>query len=147
MTFLPVDTVFASVSDMSSRRYASRLITLVKLIPPSLDHISDFLVLAELWLRGSASLFVTGLVLDLLPGPVTAVQFGRFGHPWWKCLLLLFHPINLYVHTALAECTHYEAAFSSQVALYAMDVQGLLEAPMQLIFTLTLVCLRYSTIL
>ena len=31
-----------------------------------------------------------------------ALHFARLGYPRWKCALLLFHPANFYIHTALA---------------------------------------------
>ncbi len=124
--------------------YQVRLVLLAKVLLSSVDHVTDGLVLADLYRRGLFSLFWTGLALDLLPGPATAVQFAHLGHSWWKCCLLLLHPINYYVHSALAfgKEDSPRGKFSALVAAYAKEAQGLLEAPMQLIFTTTLVCLR-----
>ena len=126
-------------------RYASALILLARVLLSILDHLTDLLVLLDLWRRDRAALAAVGAALDLLPGPVTAAQFLRLGHPWWKCGLLLFHPANFYVHSAISRCCPDASSFSRQVAQYARECQGLLESPMQLIFTMTLITLRYWT--
>ncbi len=130
-------------------RYFSTILLSVRILVASLDHVSDFLVLFFLGRQGLFAFLLAGVCIDLLPGPVTAAQFFRRGHPWWRCCLLLFHPINFYLHSALGAWygSGSEAGkFSAEVALYSREAQGLLEAPMQLIFTLTLTTLRYGMV-
>ncbi len=122
-------------------RYTGVILGGFKIAVGTLDHISDYLVLYSLWRRGLHKIFVAGLMLDLLPGPVTAAHFSRQGHAWWRCLLLLFHPANLYVHLILSQVLA-DGAFSELVVAHSRQAQALLEAPMQLVFTLTLVMLR-----
>ena len=107
-----------------------------------LDHASDLAVIVDLHGTGRPRLALLGLGLDLLPGLFTFAQFLRLGHEWWRCALLLFHPVNFYLHSALAGGCQETSSFSARVALYSKEVQSQLEAPMQLIFTLTLICLR-----
>ncbi len=57
--------------------YVNKLSTIAKLALSTLDHASDLLVLLELWWRGRTSLAALGAALDLLQGPVTALQFYR----------------------------------------------------------------------
>ena len=71
---------------------------------------------------------------------------SRLGYGWWRCLGLAFHPVNFYVHSAISTFTKdgpkggrfTQKEFSTRVAMYAREVQGLLEAPLQMVFTLTL---------
>ncbi len=131
----------------ASAPYWSFLLLLGRSLFASLDHLSDALVLADLWQRGRRDLFAVGLALDLLPGPASAAHFLRLGYPWWRCAALLFHPANFYVHTALAHFgSSSSSSFSRQVADHSREAQALLEAPMQLIFTLTLICLRQDAL-
>jgi hypothetical protein len=50
-----------------------------------------------------------------IPGPIAVYQFALLGYAW-KSLLLIFHPINAYVHTALLIAgSKYGGAFSDKV--------------------------------
>jgi hypothetical protein len=57
-------------------------------------------VLYQLFKLELLHFFWIGLFIDLLPGPIAVYQFFRLGFGW-KSLLLVFHPVNAYVHTVL----------------------------------------------
>ncbi len=61
-------------------------------------------MLLDLWWRGHYGLAIAGLGIDLLPGPTTVAHFVRLGHPWRRCCLLIFHPLNFYLHSVVALC-------------------------------------------
>ncbi len=61
-------------------------------------------MLLDLWWRGHYGLAIAGLGIDLLPGPTTVAHFVRLGHPWKRCCLLIFHPLNFYLHSVVALC-------------------------------------------
>jgi len=55
------------------------------------------------------------LAIYILLGPIAVYQFILLGYGW-KSLLLIFHPINAYFHTALLIAgSKYGGAFSAKV--------------------------------
>ena len=72
----------------------SRLKLLLRLLPSTLDHVSDTLVLLQLLAAGRIGLFWTGLAIDLLPGPAAAAQFKTLGKGAAASAMLLVHPLN-----------------------------------------------------
>ena len=66
--------------------YLSRLLLVLQFVLVASDHITDWSVLYDLWEKwveedGELYLFFVGLMYDLLPGPVTALQFLALGYP------------------------------------------------------------------
>ena len=114
--------------------YISNLVLLIKIIPVIADQASDISVLAALYTTGYIKLFYLGLAIDLLPGPVTALQFFLLGFRK-ACLLLLFHPANIFIHTfsVLLGNSPDVVKFSNQVIEYSRESQSLLESPLQVI--------------
>ncbi len=109
------------------------------------DHVTDISVIAQLFLYGHAVQGAVGIALDLLCGLVTVAHFIWLGSGWRKSLALLFHPVNFYLHSFYSLFKKLgEEEFSPQVARYSAAVQGLLEAPFQMVFTLSLVCIGYE---
>lgn len=109
-----------------------------------LDHATTFAVLAVLLRQGHVWSCTVGLALSLLPGLVTAFQVGRLSYPNWKLVALLFHPANFYVHSAVDAWKQRRSgaavqSFSSRVAKVSSTAHELLEAPLQLVFTLSLI--------
>ena len=119
----------------------------LKLIPTTLDIISGIVVLTELLKQNRISLFFIGLLIDLLPGPVAAIQFRMLGYSGWRCLSLLFHPFNIYFYSFSVICRSKCPDFSVRIADFAKEVQGILESPLQLVFTSTLIMLRYLNLI
>ena len=113
----------------------------VRILPAILDHLSDLPVLATLYAEGYTRLFWVGVAIDLLPGPVTAYQFFLLGfrREW---IFLLLHPLNVFVYTFLALCKLSDRVtnFSRRVVAYCHESQALLESPMQIVFTTSLIC-------
>ena len=100
------------------------------------DNISDLSILFALYHRGYKALLGIGILIDLLPGPITACHMVSRGHGI-KSLALLFHPLNIIIQSILTFCHKSEAKSNAhyQILLFVKKVQGLLEAPMQIIFT------------
>lgn len=61
-------------SPISKARYMEYLVFVVKLLPSSLDHVSDILVLVTLFRARLFNLFWLGLAIDLLPGNITEAE-------------------------------------------------------------------------
>ncbi len=136
------------------RLYASGIVLVLRGLLALADHATDLALVWDLFGRGHRAIAAAALAVDLFPGPVTAVQFLRLGYGWKRSLLLLFHPANFYVHSVISQCRarrrqgsgseekEEEESFSARVALYSREVQSLLEAPMQMVLTMTLMNLR-----
>ena len=84
----------ATLDDLEHSSYLSRLKLLLRLLPSTLDHVSDTLVLLQLLAAGRIGLFWTGLAIDLLPGPAAAAQFKTLGTGAAASAMLLVHPLN-----------------------------------------------------
>lgn len=121
--------------------YVAGFVLFLRILPAIIDHLSDIPILITLWNTGYRKLFWLGLAIDLLPGPVTAYQFFLLGFKS-QCALLLIHPINVFVYTFLALCdvSPKVTCFSRRVVAYCHECQALLESPMQIIFTTSLIC-------
>ena len=101
-------------------RYRQKFILVLKLLPISFDHISDIFVLVKLLQGNYIALFFIGIFIDLLPGPVTAVQFHLIGYQKPQCFSLLFHPINAHLHTFIVICGNKKwRSFSLKVSEYS----------------------------
>ena len=106
----------------------------------SVDYASDMSILFTLLQKGHHNLFIIGLIIDLLPGPITAFQMYLNGYGW-KSLTLIIHPINIIMQSLLTFCSS-NSDFHRQILLFCKEIQGLLESPMQIIFTSVLIAHR-----
>lgn len=104
------------------------------------DNASDVSILAALYARGLVSLCIVGVVIDLIPGPVAAFYMAWKGYGL-KSLTLMFHPINGATQFILAFCrsTEEKCKGHRQILLLCKELQGLLESPLQVVFTTVLV--------
>ncbi len=99
-------------------------------------------MIGQLFYYGHPVAGALGIGLDLLCGLITVAHFAWLGHGR-KCLALVFHPVNFYLHSAYSLYSGQGSeGFSTQVAAYAAAAQSLLEAPVQMIFTLALINIR-----
>ena len=110
----------------------------------SADFVSDMVVLYKLLKGDHWELFLVGLLFDLLPGPITALQMYLHGYGLRKSLALLVHPLNILMQSFLVfhECSTEKAELHKKIFTIAKECQGLLEAPLQIIFTFTLMANR-----
>ena len=116
----------------------SRQLLFIGLLLSTFDHVSDALLIYSIWSKGLWDLALICLSVDLLPGPVTVLQFWTNGHGFLTSLQLICHPLNIYLHTAKVVFSKERQFFSEKVIGYSKECQGLIESPLQLIVTLAL---------
>ena len=104
-----------------------------------IDYISDVSILIKLLLNGHWKLFLIGLVIDLIIGPITALQMYSKGYGLKKSLTLIIHPVNIIRQSFLTLKSSENSESHKQIFLIGKELQGLLEAPLQIIFTMTLI--------
>ena len=107
------------------------------------DTGSDLWIVKSLFEEEYILLPFIGLSIDILPGIVTALYMASDGHGW-KSLLLLIHPWNVVWQCfwTFYSKTKKEAEFHKKIFMFAKSCQALLESPLQIIFTTTLIAHR-----
>lgn len=90
---------------MSSSTYFQKLFLLLKVFMVSMDHVTDVLVLWQLFDQGYHKLTLLGIIIDLVQGPVTVLTFYHtFNYSWKRSLTLILAPLNIYIHTSNYLC-------------------------------------------
>ena len=104
------------------------------------DMISDLCIVVSLYKESHFLLSFIGLFIDILPGLVTTLYMASNGYGF-KSLSLLIHPWNVIWHCfwSFWSKAKEDADFHKRIFLFAKACQGLLESPLQIIFTLTLI--------
>ena len=104
------------------------------------DTASDMSIVVSLYNKGFLGLSLIGLFIDLLPGLTTTLYMSSNGYGW-KSLLLLVHPWNIIWHCfwSFYSKPRSEAVFHKKIFMFSKACQSLLESPLQIIFTTTLI--------